>query len=437
MDKTKTKIISYILANIMFISSCNITKEPVMDIVIPETSIEETTEEPTILETELKQTKEPTIETTSEIMEITTPTTVMTMPIEQTIEQHIQGEEILSINTNTAMYTSNTTDSMKICNIKINESAIKILSCNNNWSLVKYNNHIGYINNDNLESTNNYIETDYEYTKQSDILLTTTDLNFRKQPNTSSEIIRTFRINTELELIAKVNNGWLLVKYNGVIGYVHGDYTISLFEQAKKEYPELELNELDVKKVIYTKSDNVTFGKGNNIETEVINTLEKYESLRVISEYEDWYLVLSNDYKFGFINKNYTETLNGLFVIVDLSEQRLYFYNNNELYCVASVTTGKDSTPSDIGLFKIWYKGQNEEIVPGYIVDYWMPYNYSMEGLHDAYRWRTEYGMHTEKEKKLKLYKKNGSNGCINMQLEDAKTVYENSEIGTKVLVGK
>lgn len=137
---------------------------------------------------------------------------------------------------------------------------------------------------------------------------------------------------------------------------------------------------------------------------------------------------MTNEYNFGFINKNYTKTLEGIFVVVDISKQRLYMYNNDELCYIALVTTGKNSTPSDIGLFKIWYKGTYEEITPGYIVDYWMPYNSAMEGLHDAERWRKD-GYGTE------VYKYGGSNGCINMRNKDAKVIYNNVSIGTKVLV--
>ena len=43
------------------------------------------------------------------------------------------------------------------------------------------------------------------------------------------------------------------------------------------------------------------------------------------------------------------------FVIVDLDQQKLYLYNGTDQYIQTPVTTGKDSTPSDKGLFKIYY----------------------------------------------------------------------------------
>ena len=135
--------------------------------------------------------------------------------------------------------------------------------------------------------------------------------------------------------------------------------------------------------------------------------------------------------KFGFISKKYTKELKNIFVIVDVSEQRLYLYNNDELYYTTPVTTGKDSTPSDIGLFEVWYKGEDEEIVPGhpeYTVKYTATYNYNTLALHDA-PWREEFGNQD--------YKINGSNGCINMPPPIADEVYGTIKIGTKVLVHK
>ena len=145
---------------------------------------------------------------------------------------------------------------------------------------------------------------------------------------------------------------------------------------------------------------------------------------------------MTNEYQFGFVNKEYTEELDDLYVIVDVSKQRLYMYYNNELCYIARVTTGKNSTPSDIGLFKIWYKGTDEEIAPGAFVHYWMVYNSSYEGLHDADLWRDEYGI-TIEDNKNNNYTTNGSNGCVNMPFEAAKLIYQNVSIGTKVLVHK
>ena len=53
--------------------------------------------------------------------------------------------EIATIKNETNMYSSNTKESLKIANLQIDDLAFKILSCENNWVLVKSNNQIGYV----------------------------------------------------------------------------------------------------------------------------------------------------------------------------------------------------------------------------------------------------------------------------------------------------
>ena len=315
-------------------------------IIDKETYIIETTEEqsqltPLITETTNKtnKTTEATPETIQQYNELIKPTTEIMQETSETTETitetHVTEEIIeetktityplVSATTEINICSSNTTESLRIGNLKINETAIKILTCDNNWALVKTENQIGYVCTDYLTEISN-IESDYEHIKENDIVLTTTELNIRTNPTTAASIIKTFKKNTELELIAKVNNGWLLVKNNGIIGYVHGDYTISLLETAKKEYPELNLNNLDTKKIVYSTGTNLRIRTGNSTDYEIIRTLDKYETARVLKEYDDWYFIMTNEYEFGYINKNYTKGLKGIFVIVDISKQRVYLY---------------------------------------------------------------------------------------------------------------
>ncbi len=63
-------------------------------------------------------------------------------------------------------------------------------------------------------------------------------------------------------------------------------------------------------------------------------------------------------------------------------------------------------------------------------VQYWMPFTYVGEGLHDApWRSASEFGGTT--------YLNNGSHGCVNLKPEVAKLLYETIEIGTPVLIYK
>ena len=384
---------------------------------IPETTApEETITENTIVEEN--------IETT--IPETTVPEeTIQIMP-EEVLEQN----EIVTATTNVNIRTGSTINALKIGMLNIGEQAVRILSCNNGWSLVRTNDKVGYINNNYLENSNTIIDSEIEHTLKNDIVLTTTDLNFRKDPSSESEKILQFPTNTELQVVAITNNDWLLVKYNDTLGYVHKDYTMSLLEVAKEQYPDLNIEELATQKVVYSNT-TLNIRNGNSTDFDQIGQLEKYESVRVLGEYEEWYFIMTNDYSFGFISKEYTKTLDGVYIIVDKSEQQLYMYNENELYYTTPVTTGKDSTPSDTGLFNIYSKETNRYLTDGKTynawVQYWMPYNRG-EGLHDA-TWRSVFGTES--------YHYGGSHGCINIPPEIADDIYNSASIGDKVLVHK
>jgi lipoprotein-anchoring transpeptidase ErfK/SrfK len=55
-----------------------------------------------------------------------------------------------------------------------------------------------------------------------------------------------------------------------------------------------------------------------------------------------------------------------------------------------------------------------------------MPFN-GNQGIHDADNWRSSYGG--------SIYLTNGSHGCVNTPRNKVKTIYENVEIGTPVIV--
>ena len=318
----------------------------------------------------------------------------------------------------------------------------KIATCENNWDLVKVGDKIGFVCRDYLMYTEQTYEKEYDIVLKNDIAVTTTELNFRSGPSTSSPIRKTlitkrqgeltevnmcFKENEELRVIGEVNDEWLMIEYNGEIGFVHKDYTISLTEELNNVYPEFNFKEFDLKKVVYAHT-SLNIRRYNSTETEVIRTLDIYESLRVLGEYDDWYLIMTNEHEFGFVHSDHVTELTGKTTITDISEQRSFIYNDDERLTYTPVTTGKDFTPTDVGLFKIFYMEQkiylNED--KDWVFN-WMNYN-NGEGIHDSW-WRRIYGEQN--------HHTSGSNGCTNTPYAAVKTMYENSSVGQKVLVHK
>lgn len=452
MSKNRTKIITFLLLGSLLLSGCQKTSKgdemtgayveyPAdetlsrVETTIPEETIEimppfstETTPDYVEPDFSIPEETKP-VETIPPVTipEETTPKEEITPPVVEEAKDTI----IVQANTTVNLRSSNTADSIWLDQLQVYDTAYKILSCDNGWDLVKYNDKIGYVFRDYITYTEEAYEPEYKHIKHDDIVLTTGSLNFREKPTANSKKLGTFAKDTELQVVALLEGSdWILVKYNGVLGYVHSGYVISLLDRSNELYPELQLNGLKKQKVVYT-TTGLNFRTGNSTDFPSLGLLETYETLRVIGEYDGWYYVMTNDYNFGFVSAQYTKVLEDRYVIVDKSEQQLYLYDDNELLYTTPVTTGKDETPSDTGLFKISYKATNVTLSDNKTywspVRYWMPYN-GGEGLHDA-DWRSVFGTES--------YHYGGSHGCINMPVDITDEIYNNVEAGTKVLVHK
>ena len=120
---------------------------------------------------------------------------------------------------------------------------------------------------------------------------------------------------------------------------------------------------------------------------------------------------------------------------ISISEQHVYFYLGAAPVLDTPCVTGKVSTGTitPTGDYKLQARIA-DKILKGKNVDgseyeshvnYWMPFNYSY-GLHDA-TWRAKFGG--------EIYKTGGSHGCVNLPLNAAKFIFENSYAGIQVHV--
>ena len=126
------------------------------------------------------------------------------------------------------------------------------------------------------------------------------------------------------------------------------------------------------------------------------------------------------------------------FVFVSIDSQTLYYYKDAKLVFSTPIVTGKlypksHATPE--GTFYIngkardvHLRGYEDDGVTEYdsFVYYWMPFKGHVYGLHDA-TWRSSFGG--------SIYQYNGSHGCVNMPLSQAKRLYELVSVGTMVRI--
>ena len=177
----------------------------------------------------------------------------------------------------------------------------------------------------------------------------------------------------------------------------------------------------------YLKESASLYDSNEQDKTEV-EKIEKYQKVLRLSTDGNYDFVQTEDMKYGYIESTKLELLPDMYVEVDISDQTVELYKDNDIILTTLCVTGKDSTPTRIGYFPIKYKTYDTYLKgPGYNshVYYWMPFDGGI-GLHDA-AWRDEFGGD--------IHFNGGSHGCVNMPHDAAKTIYENVEAGTKVLV--
>ena len=128
-------------------------------------------------------------------------------------------------------------------------------------------------------------------------------------------------------------------------------------------------------------------------------------------------------------DKIYGQSAGSTYVEVSISQQRMWFYKNNKLMVDTPVVTGnKGTNDTPKGFFYMYQRARNTTLVgPGYAspVDYWMAF-WDGCGLHDA-SWRDEFGGN--------IYNGNGSHGCVNTPYNAVRTIYNNTDYDTPVIV--
>jgi lipoprotein-anchoring transpeptidase ErfK/SrfK len=111
-------------------------------------------------------------------------------------------------------------------------------------------------------------------------------------------------------------------------------------------------------------------------------------------------------------------------IVVDLSDQKIYAYENGLLVREVTVSTGLPGTPTVQGEFNIYSKIPSQTMYgPGYYlpnVEYVM-YFYQGYSIHSTY-WHNNFGQPM-------------SHGCVNLPNDEAAWFYDFADYGTPVHV--
>jgi lipoprotein-anchoring transpeptidase ErfK/SrfK len=138
--------------------------------------------------------------------------------------------------------------------------------------------------------------------------------------------------------------------------------------------------------------------------------------------------ITGNTQKFRFEEASFYG-YSGTYVEVNLSTQKLIYVKNGVLLVACDVVSGKPSTSTPTGTFRILNKQRDTVLVgPGYAspVKYWMPFTNTGVGLHDA-SWQPWFGGNR--------YTYAGSHGCVNMPEWAARDLFNVISVGDTVWV--
>ena len=140
-----------------------------------------------------------------------------------------------------------------------------------------------------------------------------------------------------------------------------------------------------------------------------------------------WYKIKYNK-TYAYINSN---DVRSNAIVLDISDQILKLYKNKKLVLEAPVITGKINHDTPIGRYLLedkdirlattlrGYNSQGEYYERK--VNYWIEFIPTREiGFHDA-TWRDQSQFYSSG-----VYKSSGSLGCVNMRLDNVRTLYNN-----------
>ena len=123
------------------------------------------------------------------------------------------------------------------------------------------------------------------------------------------------------------------------------------------------------------------------------------------------------------------------YVEVDIAHQMMFIYKDGKKVLETPVVTGRPGTTTIPGAYAAWNK-ESPSTLKGYNphtqveykqpVDYWIPFDDTGQGIHDA-NWQASFGG--------EAYLSNGSLGCINTPPGTMAEVYQLVEVGMPVII--
>ncbi len=142
------------------------------------------------------------------------------------------------------------------------------------------------------------------------------------------------------------------------------------------------------------------------------------------------------------------DLITGSVIVITLDEQALRMYNHGKLQKSFRITSGRPELPSLPGIWRVLrrrspmtFKSPDKPDSPLWFPD--SPVQYALlyhEGgyyVHDA-NWRQQFGPGTQfphDDQSNGSYSETGSHGCVNLTPDDAKWVYQHTNLITTIVI--
>jgi uncharacterized protein YraI len=278
------------------------------------------------------------------------------------------------------------------------------------------------------------------------------NIKLRHGPGTNFEIVGQVKYRDLLTLLGRLSdNTWLYVKTEGgLVGWTRSTWVD--IEETSIDSSPIQTPASPPVTVLKVIGDSVNLRTGASTDFPSLQELDYGVKVTLLGRVENsrWLYVKTSDGKEGWVQEKWLDTsrlnfhydyfpiqtppatptstpvilegVEGRWIDIDLSEQRLDAYEGAKQVGSFLVSTGVAAYPTEKGQYKIYVKYRFTDMHgPGYFLPD-VPFNMFYSGdfsIHGTY-WHHNFGTPM-------------SHGCVNMDIKDAEWLFDFAEVGTIV----
>ena len=128
------------------------------------------------------------------------------------------------------------------------------------------------------------------------VINVTSTLRIRESASTSSSVLGTMMNGSTFDIISK-SGSWYQIKYNGITGYVHGDYVSEVASSSA----------ILTKGKVYNVSTNLRVRSGASTSSSILGYLTNNTEVTIVGSEGEWYKIQYNN-GYGYVSKEYITT---------------------------------------------------------------------------------------------------------------------------------